>query len=76
MFIFLVIPISIASLFIFLFFHNLDEMTCEDNGICKQGLEIGIKDEMVKVTKENCIKYNFLWNEKDKTCNLNKPSKQ
>ena len=46
--------------------------TCLDTSICKEGLEINTEYGLVKINKENCLKYNWFWNDKKKSCNLNK----
>ncbi len=35
--------------------------TCLDTGICTDGLEINTEYGLVKINKENCIKYNWKW---------------
>ena len=51
---------------------DIDKDTCLDSSICKEGLEINTEYGLVKINKENCLKYNWIWNDKKKSCNLNK----
>ncbi len=45
--------------------------TCLDIGICKEGLEIrNAEGNIVKINKENCLKYNWSWNEERKSCDV------
>ena len=46
--------------------------TCLDTSICKEGLEINTEYGLVEINKENCLKYNWVWDDKKKSCNLNK----
>jgi len=49
-----------------------DKDTCLDTSICKEGLEINTEYGLIKINKENCLKYGWIWNDKKKSCNLNK----
>ena len=46
--------------------------TCLDTSICKEGLEINTEYGLIKINKENCLKYNWVWDNEKKSCNLNK----
>lgn len=48
----------------------LDKDICLDTGICKEGLEVNTNHGLVTINKENCIKYNWLWNEEKRYCNV------
>lgn len=48
----------------------LDKDICLDCGICKEGLELNTNYGLVTINKENCMKYNWLWNEEKKYCNV------
>ena len=70
-----IIILFILIYFIYLILTTLieiDEDTCLDSSICKEGLEISTEYGLVKINKENCLKYNWTWNDKKKSCNLNK----
>lgn len=47
-----------------------DKDICLDSGICKEGLEVNTNYGLVKISKEKCIKYNWLWNEEKRYCNV------
>lgn len=47
-----------------------DKDICLDTGICKEGLELNTNYGLVTISKENCIKYNWLWNEEKRYCNV------
>ncbi len=49
-----------------------DKDYCLDTGKCIEGLEVNTEYGKVKITKENCLKYNWKWNEEKKWCDLNK----
>jgi len=48
--------------------HDID--CCLDVGICAEGLEINTEYGRTKINKENCLKYNWKWNEARKDCNI------
>ena len=43
---------------------------CLDSGACAEGLFINTEYGKIEITKENCQKYNWTWNEKRKYCKL------
>lgn len=47
-----------------------DKDICLDTGICKEGLEVNTINGNITISKENCIKYNWLWNEERRYCNV------
>ena len=51
---------------------DIDKDTCLDSSFCKEGLEINTEYGLVKINKENCLKYNWFWDDEKKSCNLNK----
>ena len=51
---------------------GLDKDVCLDSSVCKEGLGINTEYGLVKINKENCLKYNWFWDDKKKSCNLNK----
>ena len=55
-------------LFVFYFFDEKDY--CLDTNICKEGLSINTEYGLLKINKSNCLKYNWKWNDKFKTCNM------
>lgn len=75
-----VIKISICSIIICLMiifivvfkkvFATDDKDFCLDTGICKAGLEINTEYGLIKINKENCIKYNWNWLEESQKCNM------
>ena len=50
-------------------FINTD--VCLDSGLCAENLEVNTEYGLIKINKENCLKYNWKWDEKKKHCNLN-----
>ena len=55
----------------FLKFYWLnDQDFCLDTGYCKEGLKINTERGKITINKENCLKYNWKWDEKNKSCNL------
>ena len=46
--------------------------TCLDSSICKEGLEVNTEYGLIKINKNNCLKYGWIWDEKIKSCNFNK----
>ena len=51
---------------------RFDKDVCLDSSICKAGLEINNEYGLIKVNKENSLKYKWFWDDKKKSCNLNK----
>ena len=64
------IAIVIVPIFLFFFMTNNDFDTCLDTGFCKSGIEINTEYGKVKISKQNCLKYNWEWHEKDSSCRL------
>lgn len=58
-------------LLIFLSYLFDDKDSCLDIGICKQGLEINTQYGVVTINEKNCAKYNWKWDKKTKSCNIN-----
>lgn len=48
-----------------------DYETCLDMNICTEGLEIKTIHGKIKINKETCLKYNYQWNDSQKTCAVN-----
>ncbi len=42
---------------------------CVDIGICKEGLSVSTEDGRIIISKENCLKYGWVWDEGSKSCN-------
>ena len=66
---FILIIILFLSLFFLLKIINTD--VCLDSGLCTKNLEVNTEYGLIKINKENCLKYNWKWNEKKKYCNMN-----
>ena len=49
-------------------FINVD--VCLDSGFCAENLEVNTVHGLIKINKENCLKYNWKWDEKKKHCNI------
>ncbi len=49
---------------------QLDIDDCLDSGSCAEGLFINTEYGKIEITKENCQKYNWTWNEERKYCKL------
>lgn len=65
----------IAGFLMFYFSFDIPEIkrasdldTCLDVGICAQDLEINTEYGLVKINKENCLKYHWKWDKKNKSC--------
>lgn len=72
-FIFLLVLILILFFIKGLFwFANLsDDLDfCLDSGICAENLELNTEFGKIIINKENCLKYNWEWNEKKRFCKL------
>ena len=72
--IFKIIILSFLILFILIFgvFYVIkdDKDICLDSGICREGLIINTKYGEISINKENCIKYNWLWNDEKRFCKI------
>ena len=62
------IVLLVPTLIFCIYFFD-DKDYCLDNGICKEGLELNTEFGLIKINQENCIKYNWIWDSKTKTCN-------
>lgn len=47
-----------------------DKDFCLDSSICAEGLELNTEYGLIKINKENCLKYNWKWDDKSKYCNM------
>lgn len=72
--IFKIIILSFLILFILVFgvFYVIkdDKDICLDSGICREGLIINTQYGEISINKENCIKYNWLWNNEKRFCKI------
>lgn len=72
--IFKIIILSFLILFILIFgvFYVIkdDKDICLDSGICREGLIINTQYGEISINKENCIKYNWLWNNEKRFCKI------
>ena len=72
--IFKIIVLSFLILFILIFgvFYVIknDKDICLDSGICREGLIINTQYREISINKENCIKYNWLWNDEKRFCKI------
>lgn len=50
--------------------YNMDLDMCYDDGLCSENLEINTDYGKVLINKENCIKYNWKWNDEKHFCSL------
>lgn len=64
----IIITLIFCILLVIYFFDNKD--ACLDTGICKDGLKINTEYGLIKINKENCLKYNWKWEDKSKYCNM------
>lgn len=51
---------------------QIDIDDCLDSGYCSEGLSINTEYGTIEINKENCLKYNWTWNEEQKYCKLSK----
>jgi len=49
---------------------NSDLDYCLDTGICKENLEINTAYGRIKINEQNCHKYNWQWDYKNRRCKL------
>ena len=72
--IFKIIVLSFLILFILIFgvFYVIkdDKDICLDSGICREGLIINTQYGEISINKENCIKYNWIWNDEKRFCKI------
>lgn len=47
---------------------KLDKYTCDESGVCAEGLEYTIGHDKFIINKETCLQHNKKWNEKLKAC--------
>ena len=66
----ILISLIILICLILIILIDIDKDTCLDSSFCKEGLEINTEYGLVKINKENCLKYNWFWDDKKKNCNL------
>ena len=71
--------IVVFSLFICLLISLLlinmicdEKDACLDMNICKEGLKVNTEYGLITINEENCQKYNWHWDSKNKRCNLRK----
>ncbi|MBE7707963.1 MAG: hypothetical protein IJ003_00585 [Candidatus Gastranaerophilales bacterium] len=69
---FFIIPtIIITVIFIFLYLILFDEKDyCLDTGYCKAGLKLNTEYGLIEINEDNCTKYNWEWDNKNKYCNI------
>lgn len=66
----LFICLLISLLLINMIFDEKD--ACLDMNICKEGLKVNAEYGLITINEENCQKYNWHWDSKNKRCNLRK----
>ncbi len=47
-----------------------DKDMCLDFAMCREGLDVNTEYGLIKINEENCIKYNWEWNQESKMCNM------
>ena len=67
--IFLIVFLTINQIIHYIF---NEKDFCLDTSICPENYEINTQYGLIKLTKENCIKYGWKWIEKSKVCNMRK----
>ncbi len=55
---------------LFIGYATDDKDACLDTGICKKGIKINTEYGLIKVNKENCLKYSWKWDKESQTCNM------
>ena len=63
----------VLTIFLLYFFDDKD--SCLDTSICKEGLELNTEYGLIKINKENCLKYHWKWDEKSRYCNMRSENK-
>ena len=75
LFFLLLLCVQFKYLDISLFFPSvkkaLDMEFCLDTRRCSEGLEVNTEHGKVKINKDNCLKYDWKWDDSRKWCNLN-----
>lgn len=56
------------GIFGILYFVKDDKDFCLDSGICKEGLKLNTEHGKITISRENCKKYHWVWNEEQSTC--------
>ena len=49
-----------------------DNLTCIDTSVCKEGIIFQTDKNVFIINEENCNKFNYFWDKKNRTCNLRK----
>ena len=52
-----------------------DKDYCLDSAICAEGLELNTEYGLIKINKENCLKYHWKWDDKSRYCNMRNDDK-
>lgn len=64
--------VLILLLFCVVIFYLADKKdSCLDTGICSEGVEVNTQYGKMKVNEENCLKYNWKWDNNKKWCDFN-----
>lgn len=50
--------------------YNMDLDMCLDDSICSENLEIDTEHGKILINKENCLKYNWKWNDERRFCDI------
>ena len=66
----IIIVLFLGTILGVLFILKDDKDFCLDSGICTKGQVVKTKYGKIEITKENCQKYNWTWNEERKYCKL------
>ncbi len=67
----IVIIVLLFFVIISILFSFDDKGNCLSSGICKENIEVKTKNGLIKINEINCIKNNYKWNKRNKTCDLN-----
>lgn len=48
----------------------IDEYTCLDTRICKEGIQVNTQHGILNINKQNCLKHDWIWDENLKSCKI------
>ncbi len=67
----MIILVFLCSItYIFPKIYDKDIDYCLDTGMCKQGLEINTEYGKIKIDRDVCIKYHWIWIENAESCRI------
>lgn len=65
-----VLILALLPLAYFKIKHFIGIDTCLDSSLCAENLKIKTEHGLIEINKENCLKHNWRWSEKNKMCKV------